>query len=55
MRQLILLIVFGIFLSATTAFAECTTIVSGIISGQTWTMENSPYCIDGDGRLGVKI
>ncbi len=29
-------------------FAECTTTVAGPVNGATWTMEGSPYCVEGD-------
>ena len=28
--------------------ADCKTMVSGIIDGETWTTNGSPYCVNGD-------
>ena len=44
--------ILGIFLilafSGKNSFSECTTtLIGGTVSGQTWTVENSPYCIEG--------
>ncbi len=42
--------------AATPAFAICTTDVSGVINGDTWTPAGSPYCvIDNITVLDLKI
>ena len=48
MKKLLILIVLTVLLSATNLFAECTTYVSGTIVNETWTLEGSPYCVEGD-------
>ena len=48
MKKLIILTVLTVLLSAVTCFAECKTNVSGIITGETWTMVGSPYCVEGN-------
>lgn len=48
MKKLLILIVLTILLSATNLFAECTTYVSGTIVNESWTLEGSPYCVEGD-------
>ena len=44
--------VLAVLLSTTNLFAdcppECTTCVSGMIVGETWTEAGSPYCVEGD-------
>ena len=52
MKKLLILTILTVFLSTTNLFAdcppECTTCVSGTIINQTWTIEGSPYCVEGD-------
>ena len=48
MKKLIILTVLTVLLSAVTCFAECKTNVSGTITGETWTLVGSPYCVEGN-------
>jgi Right handed beta helix region/Chlamydia polymorphic membrane protein (Chlamydia_PMP) repeat len=48
MKKFLILTVLAVLLSATNLFAECTTYVSGTIVNETWTLEGSPYCVEGD-------
>lgn len=47
MKRLLLLMFICLVISSQ-VFAECLTTVSGTIDGETWTLEGSPYCVDGD-------
>lgn len=47
MKQLLFIFVISLMLISH-SFAECTTTVSGIMNGETWTLEGSPYCVEGD-------
>jgi hypothetical protein len=48
MIRILIVTVLLAFLAGVNAYSECTTTVSGNINGQTWTLEGSPYCVDGD-------
>ena len=45
MKKIIISTILIMLLSAATCFAECK---SGTITGETWTLAGSPYCVDGD-------
>jgi len=47
-KTILLLICLVALFSTSSLSAQCTTNVSGAISGQTWTQANSPYCVGGD-------
>ena len=47
MRRILVFLVVSLILS-TQAFSECTTTVSGTLDGEIWTLEGSPYCVEGD-------
>ena len=52
MKKLLILTMLAVLLSSTNLFADCpancTTCVSGTIINETWTVEGSPYCVEGD-------
>ena len=48
MKKIVIVAISFLLLSAMNASAQCTTTVSGVIDGQTWTLEGIAYCVDGD-------
>lgn len=48
MKKHVVFAILLIMFSGLNAYAQCTTTVSGIIDGETWTLEGSPYCVEGD-------
>jgi hypothetical protein len=48
MKKIVMFAVSLLVFSVLNAYAQCTTTVSGIIDGETWTLEGSPYCVEGD-------
>jgi hypothetical protein len=48
MKKIVIVAVSFLVLSVVNVNAQCTTTVSGPIVGETWTIEGSPYCVEGD-------
>ena len=48
MKKVLMISVLIVLLSSTASLADCNTMVSGVIDGEEWTLEGSPYCVEGD-------
>jgi hypothetical protein len=48
MKKILLLSFAFLLLFSSIGYSQCMTTKNGLIVGETWTTEGSPYCIDGD-------